>query len=336
MFGRAITVGLAVLVAAAPATAQKRGTLELGGFASRSSYASGLNLNSSWGAGGRLGVFVFPRLSVEFEGGGGSAGRPLGLQDVNVGDLSARLTLVPLMFGRVSVLLGAGADHVDTYFLESYGVHGLLGAKLRMSDNVALRADFIKGWLANGGYTNSGLHLGLSIYMNPMSIEDTVMIDRPVAAPVPMARVRVDTVVRVRVDTVQQRRVDTVTVVEVAEQLVLRVQFQTDLTSLLPKSRPVLDTIAIAMLATPGARWEIQGHTDSIGTEAANKTLSQGRAQTVVDYLVSRGVSRSNLFAIGYGEDRPVFSNTTLAGQASNRRVQIRRRAEAPTGPLIK
>jgi outer membrane protein OmpA-like peptidoglycan-associated protein len=98
----------------------------------------------------------------------------------------------------------------------------------------------------------------------------------------------------------------------------------------------VLDTIAMAMLATPSARWEIQGHTDSVGRSAENKTLSLGRAQTVLEYLVSKGVSRSNLDAIGYGEDRPVFSNTTLAGRAQNRRVQIRRRAEAPTGALIK
>ena len=338
MFARAMTLGLAAMVAAAPATAQKRGTLEFGAFGSNTSFDNGLNMNSGWGAGGRLGVFLFPRLSVEFEGGGGSASRTLGLANVNLGDLTARITAVPLMFGPVSVLVGAGADHVDTYFIESYGVHGLLGAKLRLSDNVALRLDGIKSYMANGGYTNSGFHFGMSVYMNPVSVEDTVAVDRPVtAAPAPMPRTRVDTVLRTRVDTVRELRVDTVNVTEPqADQLVLRVQFESNATALLPKSRPVLDTIALAIIATPGSRWDVQGHTDSIGTAADNKILAQGRAQTVVDYLVSKGVSRSILMATGVGPDRPVFSNSTVYGRAQNRRVQLRRIPAVPTGPAIK
>src|SRR5579859_5272635 len=108
---------------------------------------------------------------------------------------------------------------------------------------------------------------------------------------------RRDTVVRSRVDTLRVARVDTVLLPQ-PDQLILRVQFQTDSTILLRKSRPVLDTIAQAIIATPGSRWEVQGHTDNVGTPEHNRALAQGRAQTVVDYLVSRGVDRSILTAV--------------------------------------
>ena len=114
MFKTAIMVGVAALVAAVPATAQQRGTMEFGAFGSNTSWSNGLNMNSSFGAGGRVGVFITPRLSAEFEGGGGSAGRGLGLANVNVGVLSGRLTFVPAKFGRVSLLAGLeiGRAHV--------------------------------------------------------------------------------------------------------------------------------------------------------------------------------------------------------------------------------
>src|SRR6266487_1500009 len=126
MFKTAIMVGVAVLVGAVSATAQQRGTMEFGAFGSNSSWDNSLNMNSNWGGGARVGVFISPRLSAEFEGGGGSASRGLGLANVNVGVLSGRLTFVPFKFGSVSVLLGGGVDHTDTYFFESYGFHGLL------------------------------------------------------------------------------------------------------------------------------------------------------------------------------------------------------------------
>ena len=139
---------------------------------------------------------------------------------------------------------------------------------------------------------------------------------------------RVDTVYRTRRDTVHNYDAS-------ADQLILRVQFQTDSTVLLPISRPLLDTIAQAIIATPGSHWEVQGHTDNVGTEAANRILAQGRAQTVVDYLVSKGVDRNTLTAKGFGEDRPVFSNSTLYGRAQNRRVQLRRVPPPPKGPPV-
>ena len=68
---------------------------------------------------------------------------------------------------------------------------------------------------------------------------------------------------------------------------------------------------------------EVAGHTDSMGSEAYNQGLSERRAQSVQDYLVSKGVKAQRLTAKGYGESMPVASNDTDAGRAENRRVEL-------------
>lgn len=70
-------------------------------------------------------------------------------------------------------------------------------------------------------------------------------------------------------------------------------------------------------------KMEIQGHTDSTGSNSANKKLSQQRVESVQQELVSRGVNPDILMAVGYGEERPIESNNTEEGRAKNRRVQF-------------
>lgn len=67
----------------------------------------------------------------------------------------------------------------------------------------------------------------------------------------------------------------------------------------------------------------IEGHTDSSGSEQYNQTLSEKRALSVKDYLVSKGVIGARLTTTGYGELRPVASNETAMGKAQNRRVEV-------------
>ena len=95
--------------------------------------------------------------------------------------------------------------------------------------------------------------------------------------------------------------------------------------NLTPASRPVLDKIATAILATPNSRWEVGGYTDNRGAAAANRRLSQRRAQSVVAYLISKGVPAGQLTAVGYGPANPLQPNTTARGRAANRRVMIKR-----------
>ena len=68
----------------------------------------------------------------------------------------------------------------------------------------------------------------------------------------------------------------------------------------------------------------VVGHTDSIGSEAYNQTLSEKRANSVASYLTSQGMNRGMMQVSGRGESQPVASNTTKAGRAESRRVDIR------------
>ena len=75
----------------------------------------------------------------------------------------------------------------------------------------------------------------------------------------------------------------------------------------------------------PTARGEIEGHTDSVGSEAYNKKLSERRADSVKSYVVGQGVEISRLSTKGFGESQPVADNGTAEGRAQNRRVLTRR-----------
>ena len=71
-------------------------------------------------------------------------------------------------------------------------------------------------------------------------------------------------------------------------------------------------------------RVEIQGHTDNVGSERYNQTLSERRARTDLNYLVARGINANRLQTIGYGETKPIADNSTPAGRAMNRRIEFK------------
>lgn len=106
--------------------------------------------------------------------------------------------------------------------------------------------------------------------------------------------------------------------------LVLKgVTFESGSSALTRASLPSLNEIAEQLKET-GARVEVSGHTDNTGSATLNRTLSQRRAEVVVNYLVSKGVPAENLTAKGVGPDEPIADNGTAAGRAKNRRVELR------------
>ncbi len=127
---------------------------------------------------------------------------------------------------------------------------------------------------------------------------------------------------------------DTVTVVrkdfrmnkmKVGETVVLQnIFFETNLAVITPLSYPALDRVINFMKKNPDIKVEIDGHTDSVGSDAYNQRLSQARAQAVVEYLVKHGIGRDRLVAKGFGETKPVAPNTTPEGRAKNRRVEFK------------
>jgi outer membrane protein OmpA-like peptidoglycan-associated protein len=91
-----------------------------------------------------------------------------------------------------------------------------------------------------------------------------------------------------------------------------------------PESKPSLDDAAKILNDNPSITVEIQGHTDSKGSDAYNLNLSNQRARSIVDYLTRNyGIDKTRLTAKGYGEAKPIATNDTEAGRALNRRVEF-------------
>jgi outer membrane protein OmpA-like peptidoglycan-associated protein len=101
------------------------------------------------------------------------------------------------------------------------------------------------------------------------------------------------------------------------------VLFATNKAELLPAAQAKLAQVADALKNQDDHAMVVEGHTDSQGTETSNLDLGQRRAQSVRDYLVSRGVSADKISASGVGQGRPIADNKTVEGRAQNRRVEI-------------
>lgn len=106
-----------------------------------------------------------------------------------------------------------------------------------------------------------------------------------------------------------------------------KVLFDSGKASLRRSANSVLDRVAEAIAAVPSQPVGVEGHTDNVPIQksgwADNTALSLARANAVVDYLVSKGIDRSRLTAVGHGESRPIASNKTAKGRQQNRRVEI-------------
>ena len=101
------------------------------------------------------------------------------------------------------------------------------------------------------------------------------------------------------------------------------VNFDFNSAALTTVSKSNLDKLAGVMVQYPDTNINVYGHTDSKGTAEYNLTLSQKRANSVIDYLVSKGIARTRLNAMGMGEKDPIATNETEAGRAQNRRVEF-------------
>ena len=101
------------------------------------------------------------------------------------------------------------------------------------------------------------------------------------------------------------------------------VLFDTGKYTLKPEAREKLAKVSGILLAYPGLKLQVEGYTDNIGGDAYNQTLSEKRAGSVKDYLESQSVKDANITAMGYGKNDPIADNSTSAGRAQNRRVQL-------------
>ncbi len=99
--------------------------------------------------------------------------------------------------------------------------------------------------------------------------------------------------------------------------------FATDKTDILPISDSDLNILYNFLTENPKVRVLITGHTDSEGSEAHNQVLSEGRANSVKEAMIERGIDPSRLETNGKGESEPIDTNDTETGRQNNRRVQV-------------
>jgi len=208
----------------------------------------------------------------------------------------------------------------------TWGTRLGLGVRKMISPSVALRLEGRMGMehfeeipSPKTAYT-SIVTLGLSFFTAGRRAAAAVVSPGP--CPVcPLPRVRVDTVWRTAMAP------PPVTIV-LRDTLVLEgLNFDFDSSALTPDSYRILDNVAHELLKPEwsSSRWEIAGHTSSIGSHEYNMSLSQRRAESVRSYLVSRGVANNRLTPRGYGEVNPMYPNDSEGRNWRNRRVELRR-----------
>jgi len=103
-----------------------------------------------------------------------------------------------------------------------------------------------------------------------------------------------------------------------------KIFFTTGSYELLPKSFPALKEVAEILRQNPLLHLIIEGHTDNVADAKSNQLLSENRAHAVRDYLLRQNIEPSRISASGYGMEKPVASNSTSAGRAKNRRVELK------------
>jgi outer membrane protein OmpA-like peptidoglycan-associated protein len=123
--------------------------------------------------------------------------------------------------------------------------------------------------------------------------------------------------------------------------LTVQLQYELDSDKLTPADVAELDRLAARLNELKFVGGEVGGYADSSGDDDYNLKLSQARAQSALDYLVSKGVAPGRMTAVGYGEANPIADNATAEGRALNRRVVLRRTdcgpapgSAAPVGPI--
>jgi len=102
------------------------------------------------------------------------------------------------------------------------------------------------------------------------------------------------------------------------------ITFAIDSDRIRPAFHDVLDAIVLVVKRYDDTHLEVIGHTDSVGSEAYNQTLSQNRARVVAQYMAARGIAPSRLMVAGMGERQPIASNDSPEGRSRNRRVELR------------
>lgn len=212
-----------------------------------------------------------------------------------------------------------------------------LGAEFKFWDRISIKAEVdyitasnnkidgnehkneIKGILQSNGDTYLDLKIGASWYFwrgERSKICDAFSI-REVITEVPVE------VEKIIIDTVYIDNIIEKAVVKRESFVIDKVKFKFDEDVLTKEAEMILNNVALVMNKYPEEKFEILGHTDSWGSDLYNLNLSERRAKSVKNYLISKGVDGTRLFTAGCGERMPIADNNTEIGRAINRRIEF-------------
>lgn len=151
-----------------------------------------------------------------------------------------------------------------------------------------------------------GNFLWATAYINGGSVDVSVVDEKPFVASIPMPQPQ-----GLKAALDQQGHVP------------LYLNFDFSKATLKSDAQPVLAQVVAMLKADPALKLFVEGHTDNIGSEKTNQTLSQQRAAAVVATLTQAGIAANRLKATGYGATKPIDTNETTEGRAKNRRVEL-------------
>ncbi len=332
-------IGAAALMCAIPAAAQERGTVEFGAFGSGGMFNKSLTLNSGFGGGGHVGMFLDPRWALEFEGSEMQASRPGGAANANVGMLSGRLVNTLFRGDVVSILAGAGAaGSTETSFLHSYGVNAMLGAKFAVSERAAIRVDAVADWLANYKWkSNQRLQVGMTFARSPnhtvrivnVPVAAAPYVQQPdsVSAEEQARRRRMAQEYRDLRDSLNRAPAPAAMPASSAAALATmeeKIHFATDKSDLSPESKSLLDAKVAVFRANPGMRIVIMGNADLRASDTYNMALGERRSAAAKAYLVAKGIDPIRIETGSHGERNPIAAGTSKEAEAINRRDGFR------------
>jgi OOP family OmpA-OmpF porin len=251
-----------------------------------------------------------------------------------------RLLSPYLTFGAGGVRndLEVGDDSTDFIAQAGVGLMWKLGENRRGAGSFSLRPEIKARWDdvgREGHFTDYIATLGFQFAFGGVppapAPQPAMQPPAPTPAPAPMAAAPADSDDDGVLDaadrcpgTPRGVAVDSSSCPQQGEITLVGVGFETNSATLTPESRAVLDPVAANLKKYSELGIELQGHTDSVGADQYNLRLSQRRADAVREYLLSEGVSASQVAARGYGESQPATDNTTSEGRAQNRRVVMK------------
>jgi peptidoglycan-associated lipoprotein len=324
---REAEAGASMSIDAAPTA----GTVELGAFGLWSKLDTGLGGEDGIGAGGRLGVFVTPRILIEGELSSTTVDSAAGAGSFRYAPLALR-ALYHVPVSRAAFVLGAGGVRSDYYSLYDYGVSGLVGVRLPVTRGLGVRVDGIVDYLPDPKLTNLGVRAGVSWRVR--------LHEPPRARPAPAppapepARPVVDSAaIRDSLDrlALERARADSIAAAEelrrVAEEarntLRATISFGFDQAVLSAEARARLDAKLVILRANPRMRIRIVGHADDRGSDEYNLALGQRRAAAAKRYLVQRGIEERRFETVSRGEEEPVCRERTQSCWSRNRRDEF-------------